>query len=53
LKASRVIASVHVENIRSQGVLEKVGMKRTGEGVEFNSVQIYYEIFQSDSLRSK
>lgn len=44
LKASKVIASAHGENFLSRKVLEKIGMKLVGEGVEFNCSQAHYEI---------
>lgn len=44
LKVSKVIASTHEENLPSQQVLEKIGMKQVGKGFEFNNSQIYYEI---------
>jgi ribosomal-protein-alanine N-acetyltransferase len=44
LKADKVIASAHAENVRSQMVLERIGMKQTGNGIEFNCAQKYYEV---------
>lgn len=44
LKMRKVIASAHEGNLRSHRVLEKIGMKRIGNGLEFNSSQVYYEI---------
>ena len=44
LKVSKVISSAHEENLRSHKVLEKIGMRQIGNGFEFNSPQVYYEI---------
>lgn len=44
LKVRKVIASVHEGNLYSHRVLEKIGMKRVGNGFEFNSFQVYYEV---------
>lgn len=48
LKLTKVIASSHIENIGSRKVLEKVGMKQIGTGMEFNCMQAYYEITWED-----
>lgn len=48
LKLTKVVASSHIENIGSRKVLEKVGMKQIGTGMEFNCMQAYYEITQEN-----
>ena len=39
LKVRKVIASAHESNLSSHRILEKIGMKRVGIGLEFDSPQ--------------
>ncbi len=44
LRVDKVIASAHIENLASHNVLKKIGMSHIGNGYEFDSPQVYYEI---------
>jgi RimJ/RimL family protein N-acetyltransferase len=50
MKVSKLIASAHCENLASHNVLKKIGMSHIGNGFEFDSPQVYYEIDAKDFI---
>lgn len=44
LKLAKIVSSAHVDNIASQRVMQKIGMKYIDNRVHYGCLQAYYEI---------
>jgi RimJ/RimL family protein N-acetyltransferase len=44
LKLAKIVSSAHVDNIASQRVMQKIGMKYIDNRVHYGCLQTYYEI---------